>query len=46
VTLIGDAADLRSAPAREDVPPPTIEDVAAAGAAAVLAVGNEKAMGS
>jgi hypothetical protein len=46
VTLIGDAADLRSEPAREDVPPPTIEEVAAAGAAAVLAVGNGNAMGS
>jgi hypothetical protein len=46
VTLIGDAADLRPEPTREDVPPPTIEQVAAAGAAAVLAVGNGKATGS
>jgi hypothetical protein len=46
VTLIGDAADLRPEPAREEVPPPTVEEVGAAGAAAVLAVGVGKAMGS
>jgi hypothetical protein len=46
VTLIGDAADLRPEPAREEVPPPTIEEVGAACAAAVLAVGGGKAMGS
>jgi hypothetical protein len=40
VTLVGDAADLRSEPAHEDVPAPTIEEIGAAGAAAVLAVGT------
>jgi hypothetical protein len=39
-------ADLRSEPEREDIAPPTIEEVGAAGAAALLAVGNGKAMGS
>jgi hypothetical protein len=45
VTLIGDAADLRPEPAREDIPAPTIEEVGAACAAAVLAV-NGKVTGS
>ncbi|MDN3351597.1 hypothetical protein [Actinomadura sp. DC4] len=44
VTVIGDTADLRSD--RDDVQPPTIEEVAAASAAAVLAVGAGKAMGA
>jgi hypothetical protein len=43
VTVIGDTADLRSD--WQDVQPPTIEEVGAASAAAVLAVGNA-AMGS
>jgi hypothetical protein len=46
VTVIGDVEDLRSAPTREDAMTPTIEEVGAACAAAVLAVGNEKPMGS
>jgi hypothetical protein len=46
VTVVGDVADLRSEPEREDVNPPTAEEVGAAGAAALLAVGNGKAMGS
>ncbi|MFB9833248.1 hypothetical protein [Actinoallomurus acaciae] len=45
VTVIGDPADLRPEPAREDVPAPTIEEVGAACAAAVLAV-NGKAPGA
>jgi hypothetical protein len=44
VTVIGDTADLRSD--WEDVQAPTIEEVGAASAAAVLAVGNGKATGS
>ena len=44
VTVIGDTADLRSD--HESAQPPTIEEVAAASAAAVLAVGNGKAMGA
>jgi hypothetical protein len=44
VTVIGDTADLRSD--WEDVQPPTIEEVGAASAAAVLAVGNGKATGA
>jgi len=44
VTVIGDTADLRSD--WEDARPPTVEEVGAASAAAVLAVGHGKAMGS
>jgi hypothetical protein len=43
VTVIGDVADLRSEPAREDVPEPTVEEVGAACAAAVLAVSGATA---
>jgi hypothetical protein len=46
VTVIGDAEDLRSAPNQEDAMTPTIEEVGAACAAAVLAVGNQPPMGS
>ncbi|HZE32459.1 MAG TPA: hypothetical protein VE198_13595, partial [Actinoallomurus sp.] len=46
VTVVGDVADLRAEPKREDVEPPTIEQVGAAGAAALLAVGSGKATGS
>jgi hypothetical protein len=44
VTVIGDTADLRSD--HESVQPPTIEEVASASAAAVLAVGGGKATGA
>jgi hypothetical protein len=46
VTVIGDAADLRPEAGRDEVDGPTVEEVAAAWAAAVLAVGGAKTMGS
>jgi hypothetical protein len=46
VTLIGDTADLCPGPGRDDVNEPTAEEVTAAWAAAVLAVGGGKATDS
>ncbi len=37
VTVVGDSADLAPQPARDDVRPPTPEEIGAAGAAAILA---------
>lgn len=46
VTVIGDAADLRPETRGDDAHAPTVEEVTAAWAAAVLAVGSGKATGS
>ncbi len=46
VTVIGDAADLRPEPERDDAHTPTIEEVGAASAAAVLAAGHGRASGT
>jgi hypothetical protein len=46
VAVIGDVADLRPEPGRDEVDGPTVEEVAAAWAAAVLAVGSGKTTGS
>jgi hypothetical protein len=46
VTVVGDVADLRSEASGDDTHGPTAEEVTAAWAAAVLAVGSGKATGS